>query len=134
MARYAVIGAGAAGISAARELQRAGHEVVVFEARDRPGGRAWTDYSLAPHGVELGAEFIHGDNVSTWDWVREFDAPTTGEAHRYEMWFHLAGRLMSAPEAREHLGVHPALVLGRLTERWQRLGHGETSLDQVLSL
>ena len=86
MARYAVVGAGAAGISAARTLVQAGREVVVFEARDRPGGRAYSDYSLAEHPVELGAEFIHGERVSTWDWIREFGAATNGDAHRYEMW------------------------------------------------
>jgi monoamine oxidase len=134
MARYAVIGAGAAGISAARDLQRGGHEVVVFEARDRPGGRAWTDYSLAPHGVELGAEFIHGDNVSTWDWVREFEAPTTGEAHRYEMWFHLAGKLLATPEARQHFGAEAVFALGRLTERWQSAGREEATVDRIFEL
>lgn len=134
MARYSVIGAGAAGISAARTLQEAGHEVVVFEARNRPGGRAWTDYSMAPHGVELGAEFIHGERVSTWDWVREFDAPTTGEAHRYEMWYHLGGRLLDTPTARQELGTDPLLALERLRRRWQASGRPETTLDNVLDL
>jgi radical SAM/Cys-rich protein len=41
-----VIGAGVAGLAAARELRRAGFEVVVVEARDRIGGRVWTDSSL----------------------------------------------------------------------------------------
>jgi monoamine oxidase len=39
--RAAVIGAGFAGLVAADELQRAGAEVVVLEARDRVGGRVW---------------------------------------------------------------------------------------------
>jgi monoamine oxidase len=134
MARYAVVGAGAAGLSAARELQRAGHEVVVFEARDRPGGRAWTDYSLGPHGVELGAEFIHGDGVSTWDWVREFDAPTTGEAHRYRMWFHLGGKLLTTREAREQLGTDAVFATDLLTRQWQSGGHPETTADQLFDL
>ena len=56
-----VIGAGAAGVAAASELQRAGRSVLVLEARDRVGGRIWTrrEADLAIP-VELGAEFIHG--------------------------------------------------------------------------
>ena len=40
--RIVVIGAGLAGMAAARELNRAGHQVLVLEARDRIGGRIWT--------------------------------------------------------------------------------------------
>lgn len=40
--RVVVLGAGVAGLSAAYELQRAGHEPIVLEARDRVGGRVWT--------------------------------------------------------------------------------------------
>jgi monoamine oxidase len=58
-ASVAVIGAGAAGIGAARQLLDAGFEVVVYEARDRIGGRVHTDTSLgAP--VDLGGSWIDG--------------------------------------------------------------------------
>ena len=40
--RVVVLGAGIAGLVTAFELQRTGFEVVVLEARDRPGGRSWT--------------------------------------------------------------------------------------------
>ena len=54
-----VVGAGVAGLSAARALHDAGLEVVVLEARDRIGGRAWTpDVGGAP--VDAGAMFVHG--------------------------------------------------------------------------
>ncbi len=56
-----VIGAGAAGLAAARELTRAGREVIVLEARDRIGGRVLTHHDpQSPVSIELGAEFIHG--------------------------------------------------------------------------
>ncbi len=57
--RVAVIGAGMAGLGAARRLQDTGWQVEVFEARDRVGGRVWTDYSLGVP-AELGAAWIHG--------------------------------------------------------------------------
>ena len=57
-----VVGAGAAGLVAARRLASAGRRVVVLEARDRIGGRILTFRSSAlPCPVELGAEFLHGD-------------------------------------------------------------------------
>jgi monoamine oxidase len=65
-----VIGAGAAGLAAARALRDRGRAVVVLEARDRIGGRVWTDYRFGPAPVERGAEFIHGTRVATWEWLR----------------------------------------------------------------
>jgi monoamine oxidase len=67
-----VLGAGAAGIAAARALRDAGLAVLVLEARARIGGRVYTDTTLAPHPVELGAEFIHGAGAVTWQHVDRF--------------------------------------------------------------
>ena len=57
-----IIGAGAAGLAAARELAGAGLSVCVLEARNRVGGRVCTRrVSSLPYPIELGAEFIHGE-------------------------------------------------------------------------
>jgi monoamine oxidase len=53
-----VVGAGFAGLAAAHALTDAGAEVVVFEARDRVGGRVWSHALDDGSVVELGAEFI----------------------------------------------------------------------------
>ncbi|MDO9502483.1 NAD(P)/FAD-dependent oxidoreductase [Falsiroseomonas sp.] len=53
-----VIGAGAAGIAAARAVQQAGRSVMVLEARDRVGGRAVTDHRLGLP-FDLGAAWLH---------------------------------------------------------------------------
>jgi monoamine oxidase len=60
-----IIGAGAAGVAAGRALQAAGQQIVILEARDRIGGRAWTETTPAGYPLELGAEFIHGEHVIT---------------------------------------------------------------------
>ena len=61
-----VIGAGAAGLAAARELSGAGKRVCVLEARPRLGGRVHTLHVPdLPLPVELGAEFIHGEPDET---------------------------------------------------------------------
>ncbi|WP_137144477.1 FAD-dependent oxidoreductase [Mycolicibacterium sp. CR10] len=54
-----VIGAGMAGLAAARRLADAGVQVTVVEARNRIGGRTWTDTSLGVP-VDLGAAWFHG--------------------------------------------------------------------------
>ena len=57
-----IIGAGAAGLMAARELADKGKKVIVLEAQDRIGGRIHTIYeNAALKPIELGAEFVHGD-------------------------------------------------------------------------
>jgi monoamine oxidase len=67
-----VIGAGAAGLMAARELGRAGKKVTVLEARDRCGGRI-DPLSAAEFGypAEGGAEFVHGEAPVTRALLRE---------------------------------------------------------------
>lgn len=51
-----IVGAGVAGLAAAADLERAGAEVVVLEARARAGGRIWTSPGRPP--LERGAEFL----------------------------------------------------------------------------
>ena len=67
-----VIGAGAAGLMAARELGRAGKRVTILEARDRCGGRIHP-LSTAEFGypAEGGAEFVHGEAPVTRALLRE---------------------------------------------------------------
>jgi monoamine oxidase len=66
-----IIGAGAAGLSAAAALGDAGLNVVVLEARGRIGGRMFTVHDPVCNApVELGAEFIHGKPTETWNLLK----------------------------------------------------------------
>src|SRR2546429_270227 len=70
-----VIGAGAAGLAAARSLAGRSVRVLVLEARDRVGGRVWSrPVARNATPAELGAEFIHGRGELTVQLLREAGA------------------------------------------------------------
>ena len=55
-----VIGAGAGGLGAARKLMKAGHSVLIVEAANRVGGRAWTQSESFGVPVDMGCSWISG--------------------------------------------------------------------------
>ena len=70
-----VAGAGMAGLTAARALERRGAQVTVVEARDRVGGRVWTirdGFARGQH-AEAGGDLIEEDHDATFDLARELD-------------------------------------------------------------
>jgi phytoene dehydrogenase-like protein len=67
----AILGAGAAGLAAARRLTAAGARVVLLEARSRIGGRIDTLRPARwPVPLERGAEFVHGEPEETRSAIR----------------------------------------------------------------
>lgn len=61
----AVIGAGCAGVVAARDLSNAGHKVILLEARDRIGGRTYTGEAFGRQ-VEFGGAYAHWTQSYIW--------------------------------------------------------------------
>ncbi|MCP5179924.1 MAG: FAD-dependent oxidoreductase [Pseudomonadales bacterium] len=78
-----VVGAGFAGVTAARELRRLGFSPLVLEARERIGGRTY-HREFAGHGIELGGTWIYHTQPFVWS-----------EVHRYG----LATEPMPSPDA-----------------------------------
>lgn len=130
--RVLVIGAGAAGLAAAKRLLEHGMPVTVLEARDRVGGRVLTAYDLAPFPVELGAEFIHGDRVITWELVRQLGLQVFEDPSQYRRFFALDSRLFSVNSAEELPagGLWAALVAAE--EEWVAARRPDTTLAEAL--
>ncbi len=77
-----IIGAGAAGLAALRELQRAGLRAVCIEALRRIGGRIYTVHDAATSAaIELGAEFVHGRPPEIFDLIAEARLPVVERVH-----------------------------------------------------
>ncbi len=124
-----VIGAGAAGVFALRELVRAGLTAIGLEARNRIGGRIFTRRTLARHPIELGAEFVHGADNIIHRLVAEYGltlVPHAGEA--YSWWdgkMVLDSQLPRPPLDALH-------EIRSLADRLRRSGQGNMPLPEFL--
>src|SRR3954452_12440845 len=92
-----IVGAGAAGLAAARDLSRAGRQVVVIEGRERVGGRVLTHKeSSASVPIELGAEFVHGKPPELCQLARAANLDLNRVSQRH--WYFEAGKLTKSHE------------------------------------
>lgn len=70
-----VVGAGACGLTAATRLREAGRSVVVLEARDRVGGRTWTDH-IDGAMLEIGGQWVSPDQTALLAMLEELGLET----------------------------------------------------------
>lgn len=92
-----ILGGGAAGLAAARDLSQAGKTAILVEARQRLGGRIYTVHDHnAPLPLELGAEFVHGEAVDTFAVIRAEGllVPELSDQHYWSR----AGKLYTVPD------------------------------------
>ena len=84
--RVVVIGAGFAGLACADRLVSLGHDVTVLEARDRVGGRVWSQELIPGRPdtvVERGAEFVLSGYDVMQDMARRFGLPSAASGMSY---------------------------------------------------
>jgi monoamine oxidase len=81
--RAAVVGAGLGGLTAAYELQLAGADVTVFEARGRVGGRVWSRRLDNGAVIEMGAEFLLPGNTAIRELAERFGLGLWEKGMRY---------------------------------------------------
>src|SRR5215471_5022370 len=106
-----VVGAGMAGVTAARALVAMGAQVIVLEASQRIGGRVCTIRDFTEGAVEAGAEFIHGVNAATWTDARAAGLRFQAVPYVRNSWFSLAGSTRWLPVHLAHPGVWRSLTI-----------------------
>jgi monoamine oxidase len=94
-----IVGAGVAGLAAARRLLDAGRRVRVLEARDRRGGRAWTDQGALGVPFDLGCHWMHGAATNPFLPIAERERFTCPDDLPHLGYFQAGERLPPAREA-----------------------------------
>lgn len=106
-----VIGAGVAGLAAARALRSASFKVTVLEARDRIGGRVWTNHAWQDAPLDMGASWIQGVNGnSITKLAAQFDVKTYETDSDSVVIYDWEGEELSEDEAEEIDAAMEALM------------------------
>jgi monoamine oxidase len=98
-----VVGAGYAGLTAARRLTQAGRAVAVLEARDRVGGRIWTEARPGGLSVDRGGAWLSPDHHAAFALAREVGVST------YKTWVKGAHLLIGGGRTRRYTGLIPKI-------------------------
>lgn len=108
-----IIGAGFAGLTAARELSQRGHSVLVLEGRDRIGGRTWTDTRLGRR-LEMGGTWVHWVQPHVWAEITRYGLQLEASPDPEAVYWRAGGDVhqTTADEFAEHTAHGQELVLG----------------------
>ncbi|GJF14352.1 monooxygenase [Mycolicibacterium cyprinidarum] len=120
MADVVVVGAGFAGLSAARELTRLGYDVVVLEGRNRVGGRSYTG-TLAGVAVDLGGTFIGPTQNAVRTLADELGCESVPTYSRGKNLIRWRGRVRSYRSTIPRLSILELVDVSRIQWRFDRI-------------
>lgn len=131
-----VIGAGASGLAAARFLVQKGKKVLVLEARNRIGGRIWTDRSWHNTALDLGASWIHGiEGNPVMKLAQELNLKTLPTDYESSTLYDWDGKAVASSKERQIERQFNTLIskLERMRERWQEDEREDISLKRAIA-
>ena len=115
-----VVGAGFAGLTAARTLAAMGRDVVVLEGRDRVGGRSYTT-TIAGVPVDLGGTFVGPTQTAVRALAAELGCPTVPTYGKGKNLIRWRGRVRSYRSTIPKLSILELLDVSRIQWRFERL-------------
>jgi monoamine oxidase len=115
-----VVGAGFAGLSAARDLVRLGHDVIVLEGRDRVGGRSSTT-TIAGTPVDLGGTFVGPTQDAVIALAKELGCETVRTHSRGKNLIRWHGKVRSYRSTIPKLSIIELLDVSRIQWRFERV-------------
>ena len=104
-----IVGAGFAGVTAARNLSQKGYRTIVLEGRDRMGGRTWYDHRLG-EDLEIGGTFIHWFQPNVWHETTRYNLEVERLIDIHHAYWISGGKVHEGTEAEEFARVKQGMT------------------------
>jgi len=118
-----IVGAGTAGLSAAKTLKKFGYSVIVLEAEAFVGGRCRTDNSTFKIPFDVGGSWLHSAKINPLARLAEKHGVCLHKENWDWTWIYSNGALLSPPQVKEYSKYH--------TSMWQEINKaGAEDIDQ----
>ncbi len=115
-----IVGAGFAGLTAARKLKEAGKSILLLEARNRVGGRVETKYLDEHTCLDLGGQWVGPTQDKIYELIEEFGIETFPTYDAGKSTLYLNKRIKTFHGLNPKIGLFPLLELGRVLHKLEK--------------